>query len=77
MDKPQSIVDTFQNDTEHLNKYNLIAWHLNNRFTTHHHLDTVSKDIYDRYLPCTDTRHARQIMHDAQYSTVSSASACT
>jgi len=64
--KNLSIVNTFQKDTEYFNMCYLIAWHLNSRFTTHHYLDTVSQEIYDRYLPCTDTWNFILIMHDAQ-----------
>lgn len=72
-----SFVDTFQKNAEYFNTHYKVSPYFSNTFTTGHHTDIVSREIYKWYPLNVNTWYFKLIMLTAQCPTISSASACT
>jgi hypothetical protein len=72
-----SFVDTFQKNPEYCNTHYTVSPYLSNTFTTGHHRDIVSMEIYKWYPLNVNTWCFKLIMLTARCPTISSASTCT
>ena len=71
-----SFVDTFQKNAEYFNTHYKVSPYFSNTFTTGHHRDIVSREIY-KWYPLNVNTLCFKLMLTAQCPTISSASTCT